>query len=108
QQKSTTHARFACYVRGMGLQHPFVVQPELGWIEKWPKMSDVDYAALRARNKAALQDDPMPEKLKAPQTLGEAHSLPATKPQGCQPIISKPPTIKKDPSAATKWKRPQK
>ena len=54
--KSDTHARFACFVRGMNLQHPFVVPSEFGWIDKWPKMSADAYKALRARNKAALAD----------------------------------------------------
>jgi hypothetical protein len=58
-EKTNTHARFACFVRGMSppLQHPFIVESQFGWIDKWPKMSDVDYKAMRARNKAALQDE---------------------------------------------------
>jgi hypothetical protein len=54
--KSNTHARFACFARGMNLQHPFIVEEEFGWIEKWPKMSEDAYKALRASNKAALAD----------------------------------------------------
>jgi hypothetical protein len=62
--KTKTHAQFACFVRGMTppLKHPFIVETELGWINKWPKMSDADYKALRATNKAALADTHEPTK----------------------------------------------
>jgi Type IV secretion-system coupling protein DNA-binding domain len=56
--KTDTHARFACYVRGMNppLQHPFVVQSKLGWIDTWPKMSDDELTILRSNNYFKLQD----------------------------------------------------
>lgn len=59
QHKSKEFAKFACFVRGMHppLDHPFIVTSRLGWIDKWQKMSDADYKAMRARNKAALQDE---------------------------------------------------
>src|SRR5262249_32480050 len=44
--KSDEYAKFACYVRGMNLKHPFVVTSKLGWIDGWPKMSDDAYKAL--------------------------------------------------------------
>ncbi len=53
--KSDTHANFACFVRGI-CQHPFIVESEFGWIDKWPKMSDVENREMRAMNKAALAD----------------------------------------------------
>ena len=80
QHKSETHAKFACYVRGMGLTHPFIVHSEFGWIEKWPKMSDEDYRVLRATNKAALEDMRLlslkrPETHKPPQSEGSTINL---------------------------------
>jgi hypothetical protein len=54
------YARFACFVRGMGLTHPFSQQFELGYYDRWPKMSDSQHALLLAHNRNALKDDPPP------------------------------------------------
>src|SRR5262249_54791669 len=85
QHKSKTHAKFACFVRGMGLQHPFLVQPAFGSIDDCRKVSEEEYRARRARNRAALQDDPVPPK----------------SPEGLNAILQKDPPI-------TTHKPPQK
>lgn len=123
--KSETHANFACYVRGMKLDHPFVVQEEFGWIDKWPKMTDEDYREMRAVNKAALQDDEEiiacqdghaeTNKQKAPEEESRRVSL-YTLPTEARPKISQPPkpaadrdtsgpATDSDPSQPSKWKR---
>jgi ABC-type molybdenum transport system ATPase subunit/photorepair protein PhrA len=104
--KSETHARFACYVRGMNLKHPFIVTSKLGWIEDWPKISDAEYQALRARNKAALADIKTlslkrPETHKPPQSEGKngSNTLSA---EADKTIV--PP---EDPSRGSRWTPPQ-
>ncbi|TWH96163.1 type IV secretion system DNA-binding domain-containing protein [Bradyrhizobium daqingense] len=59
--KSESDAYFACFVRGMHppLEHPFIHDTQLGWIDEWPKISDAEYHALRERNKRMLQDSPL-------------------------------------------------
>jgi hypothetical protein len=97
RHKTATHAQFACYVRGMQ-KHPFIVHSQLGWIDKWPKMNDEAYGQLRARNKAALQDDPPPKTHKPPHIEGE--SVTASRPSEGKPIV-------RDPSKIGKWTPPK-
>jgi ABC-type molybdenum transport system ATPase subunit/photorepair protein PhrA len=106
--KSETHAKFACYVRGMNLKHPFIVHSELGWIEKWPKMSDAEYAALRARNREELKDIrklslKRPETHKPPQSEGKEADIDASRTSAANKSIVPP---KHDPSAPRPWKPP--
>ncbi|MGY3132351.1 hypothetical protein ACVWZM_003033 [Bradyrhizobium sp. USDA 4501] len=56
-QKTDTHARFACYVRGMNLQHPFIATEELGWIDKWPRLTEGERKARRCINRTQFQDE---------------------------------------------------
>ncbi|MGY3388341.1 hypothetical protein ACVWW6_000932 [Bradyrhizobium sp. USDA 3311] len=55
-EKTDTHARFACYVRGMKLQHPFIVSEPFGWIDTWPKLTEGERNARRYINRTELQD----------------------------------------------------
>jgi hypothetical protein len=111
QHKSDTHAHFACYVRGMGLKHPFIAASQLGWIDTWPTMSDADYKALRAKNRVALQDEThktidntkaaSPEKTAEPNTH---ESIPAAQ-NAPQPQSKTPPSAGPTDScdAASEW-----
>ena len=48
------HANFACYVRGMGLQHPFLRKVKFGNIQEQPQMAADVYKWSRVRNSARL------------------------------------------------------
>jgi len=104
QHKSDTHARFACFVRGMHppLQHPFIVESQFGWIDKWPKMSDAQYEQLRARNNFWLEDD---ETQTALEKRAESAILPSEKKgeaEADKPIV---PPKNTDPSKPGPWRR---
>lgn len=60
QQKTPTHARFACYVRNIGLEHPFVVEVPLGNIQQEPQMSEEHYRYMLALNDARLSGSELP------------------------------------------------
>jgi hypothetical protein len=51
-------AKFACYVRGMGLTHPFVYDVELGLIDTWQHMQGVGYDNYMRDNRIRMQPDP--------------------------------------------------
>jgi hypothetical protein len=53
--KQGTTAKFACYVRGMNLQHPFVYDVDLGLIDLWPKMPDDAHEYLMEQQREALK-----------------------------------------------------
>lgn len=57
--KTATHAQFACFVRGMGLSHPFRVECALGNIEAEPKMPEGNYRRLLWQNANALGETPV-------------------------------------------------
>lgn len=46
QTKTATHAKFACFVRGLGLQHPFSIDVPFGNIQAQPQMSRAAYLKL--------------------------------------------------------------
>jgi energy-coupling factor transporter ATP-binding protein EcfA2 len=53
-EHTDTHGRFACFVRGMRLQHPFIVEVPFGNIQAQPHMTDAEYRELIAFNMAHL------------------------------------------------------
>jgi hypothetical protein len=95
--KDDTHAAFACYVRGMKLQHPFIVYEELGWIDKWQRWDKDRYGILRGLNRRRLQD----EAHEAPQS--QASREVTHRPTEADKPISAP--TDRDPSAPAPWKR---
>jgi hypothetical protein len=62
------------------LQHPFIVESKFGEIDEWPAMDAAEYRAMRARNKAALQDskEEVPPKRLFPDTHGAAPATAVT------------------------------
>lgn len=64
-QKTETHAQFATYVRGIGLQHPFITSVPLGNIQKQPQMSDASYRRLLHTNAMMLADEPEPPRVRS-------------------------------------------
>jgi hypothetical protein len=69
-----TSARFACFARGMGLEHPFIVTVPFGNIQAQPQMSEAAYQKLLENNRKRvsavkkLQPEPVPEAAPAPPT----------------------------------------
>jgi hypothetical protein len=59
QQRKGSDARFACYVRGMGLTHPFIVRPPNLWTSE-PKMSSSDFRLLHGYD-PILEEDEEPD-----------------------------------------------
>jgi Type IV secretion-system coupling protein DNA-binding domain len=100
-QCGDTHAQFACYVRGL-VQHPFISYSQLGWVDRWPKMSDEQYRAERARNKAALQDTPITHEAPKNETSRTESKENKTKPPA--PWGPRPGDDDDDPTKpAKKW-----
>ncbi|MEK7994743.1 MAG: hypothetical protein AAB403_13145 [Planctomycetota bacterium] len=60
QERTSTHAKFACYVRGMNLSHPFRVETPLGNIDAEPKMTEASYQKLIDINAAWLAGEGKP------------------------------------------------
>jgi hypothetical protein len=93
QQVNATHVNFACYVRGLGLQHPFTVAIEKGNIDREPQMPPAAYQQLLAANRrrltAPLKSAP------AAQPVQAAEPVPAPQPpKPTKPAATPPP----DPS----------
>lgn len=112
QHKSKTHAKFACFVRGMHppLQHPFVMDSKIGEIDEWPAITDQDYKGMRARNKSALQD--LKEEIRPPRLFPDVSTAPEQRVQA--PLLPAnlivtyeraPPQKESDPSKPSKWTR---
>lgn len=67
QTKTATEAKFACYVRGMGLTHPFVASVPFGAVDRAKKMSPEALKRLLQRNTALLAATPPKAPEKPPQ-----------------------------------------
>lgn len=66
QTKTSTHAQFACYVRGMNLQHPFSLQVPFGNIQREPQMPQAAYERLLQDNRKALSPASAPKRSSPP------------------------------------------
>jgi hypothetical protein len=66
QQKTATHAHFACFARGVA-PHPFVVEVPLGNVDQREQMSRMEYALFQAANT---------QRLKAPARALHAPAMP--------------------------------
>ena len=125
QEPTETHARFACFVRGMKLKHPFIIHSEFGWINRWPKMPEKTYRRLREFHKWGLSDDPIPQtapekRVESVETSPQTHNGPTeaeplrkeeTPPAGIAPAAraaTYTDTVSKnepDPSKPARWIR---
>ena len=65
--------QFACYVRGMGLTHPFIYPVPYGNIQAKPQMSAASHSSMRDKNRKALQNRPTVEQ--APRTVHPVAAL---------------------------------
>jgi hypothetical protein len=103
QQVSATHVNFACYVRGMGLEHPFVVSALRGNIDAEPRMSKPDYVNLVELNNQKLTRTHQTHK--APE--GGLRGVTSLSAEADKPIISPVEPTNPDADthtqAATEW-----
>lgn len=87
QQVNASHVNFACYVRGLGLQHPFSLAVPKGNIEREPQMSEDAYQQLIAANRERMtaplkatspaQLSPVDQAAPAPRSPKAAKAVPA-------------------------------
>ena len=108
-EKTNECYKFACFVRGMKLMHPFIVEEKFMWLESWPQLSSANYVLLRRNNKAALTYSPPTQTLpEAGKSVPTGASTPSEKPLKKLSLM----TLKEvtnarehpDPSAPSKWK----
>lgn len=68
------YGHFACYVRGMGLNHPFIYPVAYGNVEARPQMPDIVYRRFRRHNGYRLSSPPTTNSNRSTQqpTLGAA------------------------------------
>jgi hypothetical protein len=74
-QKTPTHAQFACHVRGMGLERPFILPVELGNIEKQPQNDEPSTEEV-----VAYAKDQLRQTTKAPDVGAQAVSTMSNSP----------------------------
>jgi len=83
QIKSGNIAKFACYVRGMNLTHPFSYNVELGYIDRWPKLPNDEYVRIKQIQRDWYKPDPKPTK--APPSLHSQDECKQTPPEPTKP-----------------------
>ena len=97
QTKQGNIAKFACYVRGMNLTHPFSYDVELGYIDRWPKLPDGMYEDLRQAQREVLKPDVAQSK-PAPKLPIQEPSAPQQLKPRREPDIPPQPSEKSAPT----------
>jgi hypothetical protein len=102
-QKTPTHAQFACHVRGMGLERPFIVSVELGNIQKQPQNDEPSTEEVVAWAKDQLRETP-----KASEQTGAPAASPMSSSTArvVTPAETHNPQEARDPSEPSKWTPP--
>ena len=97
QTKTSTHGKFACFVRGL-LERPVSLTVPFGNIQAEPQMTTEQHSALRKANKERLSANPEPE-ASAPEP--EVHSQP--KPSSAPVAPTDDPDAGEHTEAAPNW-----
>ena len=112
---SETHAHFACFVRGIGLEHPFITEVQFGNIDPSQQMSNEEHAQLirvNAERLCAPQAPATPTSLSsAPMSVASTSSTTTsfplsssqTTPTHAVSSRERPPTTTDTPEADSKW-----
>ena len=110
-------AKFACYVRGMNLTHPFVYDVELGYIDRWNKMPIDVHNRLMQTQREVFKAEPhqviqKPQPSQQKPVVEQPPSAPTPEPIASQPpskTLAPQPTPNTDPDhgeagePANKW-----
>jgi hypothetical protein len=103
-ERTEKEGRFACYMRG-NTPEPIIVEFPFAAIDKEPKMTDAQYQAFLASNRAALTE---PQKTHEPPPFDDGSRVTQREPaEADKPIVSRPdsppPTNKPDSDSASEW-----
>lgn len=117
QQMRDGVAHFACYVRGMNLDHPFSIRISPKNIEREPQMTEDWYQSTRGWNSCnvcyqeAINENWTEEEwdeYERMQSPLEASSRPVTEATGVAPIITHEGPTKAEPSARPHAQSPRR
>jgi hypothetical protein len=94
QTKHGNLAKFACYVRGMNLTHPFSYNVELGYIDRWPKLPEDTYNRMLQNQRESMRADP--------QVIQKSQSSIPSEPKAyvTKPSLSATKTTESEPTPA--------